>query len=199
VELPDVGPLEAWLELGPPFGNGGLEAAIHGARGETLRDSLPLRRILEWSRDVDDRVAALEPIEPFPAARRFIASACLTSDLIVVSSTPLKALEHEWQGCGLRSHLRFICSKDIGTKVQHLQAATAGERYPLDRVLMIGDAPKDLESAREAGVRFFPVNPGKENDSWEQLAAGVYPAFLRGTYTAAQEEERVREFLALLP
>lgn len=164
-----------------------------------MRDSLPLRRILEWSRDVDDRVAALEPIEPFPAARRFIASACLTSDLIVVSSTPLKALEHEWQGCGLRSHLRFICSKDIGTKVQHLQAATAGERYPLDRVLMIGDAPKDLESAREAGVRFFPVNPGKENDSWEQLAAEVYPAFLRGTYTAAQEEERVREFLALLP
>ncbi len=197
--LPDIGDLELWLASGPPFGNGGLESALQGAKGEALRDSESLRRILEWSRAVDERVAELAAIEPFPAAREFIQSACSTSDLIVVSSTPLKALEHEWEGCGLRSYLRFICSKDIGTKVQHLQAATEGGRYELDRVLMVGDAPKDLESAREAGVRFFPVNPGKENDSWALLAAEIYPAFLAGEYSAEREEALVGEFLALLP
>jgi phosphoglycolate phosphatase-like HAD superfamily hydrolase len=199
VELPDLRDLDLWLQSGPPFGNGGLEAALHGAKGEALRDSKSLRRILAWSRDVDERVADLAPIEPFPEARRLIESASRSSDLIVVSSTPLKALEHEWEGCGLRSYLRFICSKDIGTKVQHLQGATAGGRYALDRVLMVGDAPKDLESAREAGVRFFPVNPGKENHSWALLGSEVYPAFLQGAYTPAREEELIREFLALLP
>jgi len=199
VALPDLRDLGLWLESGPPFGNGGLEAALNGSKGEALRDSESLRKILDWSRDVDARVAELAAIEPFPNARRFIETSCATSDLIVVSSTPLKALEHEWEGCGLRSYLRFICSKDIGTKVQHLQAATAESRYPLDRVLMVGDAPKDLESAREAGVRFFPVNPGHENDSWSRLNEEVYPAFMAGTYSPEREEELVREFMALLP
>jgi phosphoglycolate phosphatase-like HAD superfamily hydrolase len=197
--LPDLADLGRWLESGPPFGNGGLEAALNGAKGESLRDSPSLRKILDWSRDVDTRVANLAAIPPFPNARHFVESACSMSDLIVVSSTPLRALEHEWEGCGLRSYLRFICSKDIGTKLQHLQAATADGRYELDRVLMVGDAPKDLESARDAGVRFFPVNPGGENDSWARLSAEIYPAFLAGDYTREKEDELVREFLALLP
>jgi phosphoglycolate phosphatase-like HAD superfamily hydrolase len=199
VELPDLRDLGLWLESGPPFGNGGLEAALQGAKGDALRESASLREILDWSRDVDDRVANLAAIPPFPDARRFIEGACATSDLIVVSSTPLKALEHEWEGCGLRSYLRFICSKDIGTKLEHLQAATADGRYDLHQVLMVGDAPKDLESAREAGVRFYPVNPGQENDSWARLIEEVYPAFIAGNYSREREEALVREFLALLP
>jgi phosphoglycolate phosphatase-like HAD superfamily hydrolase len=197
--LPDVTDLERWLEAGPPFGNAGLEQAVAGAKGAHLKDSPSLRRILDWSRDVDRRVAALAPIPPFPEARRFLETAGSRSDLMVVSSTPLAALEHEWQGCGLRDRVRFICSKDLGTKTQHLRAATDGDRYALERVLMVGDAPKDLESAREAGVRFFPILPGAENASWTRLADEVHPAWLAGGYTRDEERELEEAFLDLLP
>jgi len=199
VELPDTTDLQRWLSQGPPFGNAGLEAALQGGKGADLAGSPSLARILDWSRETDRRVRELPLLEPFPDARRFLEELAGRSDAVVVSSTPLAALQHEWKSLGLREHVRLICSKDIGSKTQHLQTALADGKYRPERTLMIGDAPKDLECAREAGVRFYPIVPGRENDSWRRLRETVYPDFLENSYTFALEESFIGEFLDHLP
>jgi len=198
-KIPDTAHLKAWLAAGPPYGNAGLEAAIRGERAAELQDSPELKNLMAWSLEVDIRVKALDVIPPFPNCKTFLEMVGNESDAMVVSSTPLSALNHEWDVNGIRSYIRFICSKDIGTKVLHLQLATEGGKYELDKVLMIGDAPKDMESAQEVGVRFYPINPGKEDDSWKRLHEEVYAKFIAGAYTQELEQQLIDEFLALLP
>ena len=76
--------------------------------------------------------------------------------------------------------------------------ATDG-RYGTARVLLIGDAPGDLETARACGIRFFPINPGAEADCWSRFLDEAYDRFLAGSYAGAYEQSRVAEFEALLP
>ncbi len=64
---------------------------------------------------------------------------------------------------------------------------------------MIGDAPKDLESTHNVGVRFYPVVPGQEDGSWQRLVEEIYPALLEGRYTREREEALISEFNAGLP
>ncbi|MEO0447869.1 MAG: HAD hydrolase-like protein, partial [Verrucomicrobiota bacterium] len=194
--LPEGAPLKRWLADGPPYGNRELAAAIDHARSAEDRETL--NAILAWSLETDRRVKALPPIPPFPEAVTFFEETTGKADNIVVSSTPLEALEHEWTKAGLRTAVRFICGKELGTKVQHLETALSCG-YAHHRVLMIGDAPKDLESAENAGVRFFPVMPGRENDSWKELRTTVFPAFLSDEYSQEEEHQRVTEFRNSLP
>lgn len=197
--IPDTTHLKAWLAAGAPYGNAGLEAAIKGERAVELKNSAELKKLLEWSLEVDVRVKGLDIIPPFPNCKTFLEMVGEKSDAMVVSSTPLAALSHEWDANGIRPYIRFICSKDIGTKVLHLQLATEDGKYDLGRTLMIGDAPKDMESAQEVGVRFYPVNPGKEDASWKRLHEEVYAKFVAGEYTAELEQQLIEEFMGLLP
>ena len=45
--------------------------------------------------------------------------------------------------------------------------------------MMCGDAPGDMAAARSAGVAFYPVLAGKEEESWAAFPA-VLDAFLAG-------------------
>jgi phosphoglycolate phosphatase-like HAD superfamily hydrolase len=197
--LPDTADLKAWLASGGPFGNNGLEAAIGGEKGDELKDSASLKKILGWSLGVDEGVKQLKVIPPFPHARVFLEQVGELADPIVVSSTPIAALNHEWESNRIRPCVTFIAAKEIGTKVQHLSMATQGGKYALDRVLMIGDAPKDMESAEEVGVHFYPINPGKEDASWQRLHEGIFTKFLTGDYRAELEQELKDQFLASMP
>ncbi len=49
-----------------------------------------------------------------------------------------------------------------------------------DKILMIGDANGDLKAAKSNGVLFFPVNPGKEEASWERLYREGLDKFFAG-------------------
>ena len=197
--IPETTHLKAWLAAGPPYGNAGLEAAIAGEQAPEFKDSPELKKLMAWSLEVDIRVKNLEVIQPFPNCKVFLEMVGEKSDAMVVSSTPLAALSHEWDVTGIRPYIRIIASKDIGTKVLHLQLATEDDKYPLSRVLMIGDAPKDMESAQEVGVRFYPINPGAEDASWKRLHEEVYAKFIAGEYTAELEQQLIEEFLGMLP
>lgn len=197
VALPDTTHLKAWLATSGPYGNVGLQKAIDGEILPGLTGSAELAKLMQWSLEVDVRVKQLDIIPAFPNAVTFLEKAKLEADLLVVSSTPVAALSHEWESNGIIEHIRFIASKDIGKKTQHLQWATDGKGY--ERRLMIGDAPKDMESAQEVGVRFYPINPGKEDASWKRLHEEVLGKFLADDYSEALEQQLIEEFLALLP
>jgi hypothetical protein len=64
---------------------------------------------------------------------------------------------------------------------------------------MIGDANGDLKAARSNGVSFFPINPGKEEESWEKLYKEGLDIFFAGKFKGGYEEELIKEFETYLP
>ena len=120
------------------------------------------------------------------------------ADTLVVSATPTDTLIHEWQVSKIDHHVRAIAGQELGTKKQHLKMATEG-KYAANRVLMIGDAPGDLEAARANHALFFPINPGHEEESWERFYKEGLNRFLAGDFAGAYEASLIAEFDALLP
>jgi phosphoglycolate phosphatase-like HAD superfamily hydrolase len=88
---------------------------------------------------------------------------------------------------------------DAAASAAHLALAAGSSRYVPDHVLMIGDAPGDMDAARANGFLFFPINPGREDASWERFYRESYARFTGGTYAGAYEAELIQDFLALLP
>ena len=193
VALPDLGPLRRFVESGGPL-------SLDALRAEAERTGEPeLRRLLDWSRAVNARVARELPSSPpFPGVREALAEMVEAADLVVVTQTPEEAVEREWREAGLRPYARAILGPAQGTKGEMLAQAVRG-RYATGRVLMIGDAPGDRRAAREAGAAFFPILPGHEPESWARLRGEVYPRFRDGRWTPEYEAGPVAEFEALLP
>ena len=65
-------------------------------------------------------------------------------------------------------HVRLIAGQELGSKSTQLWQAVDG-RYAPQHVLMIGDAPGDLDAARANGALFYPIIPGQEEHSRQRL------------------------------
>jgi hypothetical protein len=74
-----------------------------------------------------------------------------------------------------------------------------GDRYPAERVLMIGDAPGDLDAARDSGVLFFPTVPGQEDASWQELINEAFDRFAAGQYNGSYQDQKIARFQSSLP
>lgn len=158
-----------------------------------------LEQAVRWSSAVD---AAIEDmvhgVPPFPYVRESLQKMQGKVDLMVVSATPVEALEREWGEHGLAQYMTVIAGQEMGTKLQHLQFAAKG-KYPSDRILLMGDAPGDREAAKNAGVLYYPINPGGEDRSWKRFFDEGLGRFLDGTYAGEYEAKLISEFKKLLP
>ena len=156
--------------------NDGLREAIKNAPSEEARREL--EHVLEWSERVNWAIREIvKGIPPFPGVR--------------------EALEREWREHGIYEYAALICGQEMGTKSQHI-AATA-VHYPVDHVLMVGDAPGDLKAARDNGVLFYPVIPGEEEGSWARFNQEALDRFFSGTYAGDYQRELIERFEAALP
>jgi len=193
VALPDVEAIRAYVDSGVPLGNPTLETTVE-------RDGNPeLRRMLEWSLAVNREITARpEPIPPFAGALEALRRIAAAADAMVVSQTPEAALVSEWREHGIDGQVRLIAGQEIGTKAEQIRLAASG-KYADGRILLVGDAPGDLEAAREAGVRFYPIVPGREVESWRQFNATFFDRFLAGQYGEDQENAQIDAFLKALP
>lgn len=193
IPLPDLAAIRAYVDSGVALGNPSLEDAVR--RG----GSPELRRMLDWSlavnRDIDART---EPIHPFPGAIEALGRIASVADSMVVSQTPEAALVSEWHQHGIDKQVRLIAGQELGSKAEQIRLAAKG-KYPQNRILLIGDAPGDLEAAREAGVCFYPIVPGREADCWKRLIEDVLEQFLAGRYNSNCEMNLVDAFLKALP
>jgi phosphoglycolate phosphatase-like HAD superfamily hydrolase len=117
---------------------------------------------------------------------------------MVVSQTPYEALKREWEENKIDSFIIMIAGQEHGTKAEHLKYAAKG-KYPGEKILMIGDANGDLKAAKSNGALFFPINPGREEESWEKLYKEGLDRFFAGHYKGGYEEELIREFETYLP
>jgi len=194
--LPSVPALREWIASEPKPSNPALKAAIEATTGAARAE---LELVLAWSQAVNASVADMvKGLPPFPGVREFLREASTRADLIVVSATPGEALEREWNEHGIAAQVKVIAGQEMGKKAEHLQLAADG-KYRKNRVLMIGDAPGDMKAAKANGVLFYPIRPGKEEESWKLLREKYLVLFLAGDYRGTCQDELIREFLAELP
>jgi hypothetical protein len=64
---------------------------------------------------------------------------------------------------------------------------------------MIGDAPGDLKAANANDALFFPIKPGKEDESWEQFYKEGVHKFFDGSFKGAYQLQLLEEFEKFLP
>ena len=119
--------------------------------------------------------------------------------MIVVSQTPLEALKREWEENKIDHFLSLIAGQEHGTKTEHLRYATEGKGYDPDKVLMVGDAPGDLKAAKANHALFYPIIPGREEESWKNFAEEGIDRFFKGTFKGAYQDRLMDEFDRSLP
>lgn len=158
-----------------------------------------LERAWRWTNAVNDTVADMvHGVPPFPGVRESLAFLADKADMIVVSATPIGALQREWNEHDIAQYVEVIAGQEMGKKQLHLQLA-AGGKYDEDRVLMIGDAPGDMKAAKANNALFYPINPGDEETSWQRFYDEAMHKFLADDYAGDYEAQVIAEFEAMLP
>lgn len=144
--------------------------------------------LLRWSKTFRLLAMRRETLEKITAV----------ADVIVVSQTPTEALLREWREHNLTDWPRIIAGQEMGSKTDHL-ALAAGGKYPPNHVLMIGDAPGDRQAARDNNALFYPIVPGREEESWRKLFEQDFDKFIDGQYAGLYEKQLSDEFDDCLP
>ena len=192
-ESPKIDSLRKWIEQETRLGNPTLEAKVAETSDPVLTQAL------SWSTAVNETVAKfVRNVPPFPHVRQSLEKLKDCADMMVVSATPNEALEREWKEHDIAQYVRMICGQEMGSKKEHLKYG-AGGKYDQAKVLMIGDAPGDMNSAKVNDFLFYPINPGAEADSWKRFYEEAADKFLAGQYAGDYEKKLIDEFMEYLP
>jgi phosphoglycolate phosphatase-like HAD superfamily hydrolase len=158
-----------------------------------------LDKAMAWSLAVNDTIADMvHGIPPFPYLRESLEFLIDKADMIVVSQTPDEALYREWTEHKIDKYVRIIAGQEKGKKSQHLEWA-ASSKYVSDHILMIGDAPGDMRAARANNALFYPINPGHEEESWQQFYEEALHKFLNQEYEGEYEARLIDAFQKFMP
>ncbi|MGK7394239.1 MAG: HAD family hydrolase [Candidatus Cyclobacteriaceae bacterium M3_2C_046] len=192
-KMPDMSRVVGWTKNESKLGNPALEKYVQQVN-DPVMDNL-----LEWSVAVNKTVEDIVyGIAPFPYVRESLVKLQEKADAIVVSQTPVEALTREWEENDIDQYVRVIAGQEYGKKSEHL-AWAAKNKYPDEKILMIGDAPGDRKAADSNGVLFFPINPGHEEESWQRFYQEALDKFFNGTFQGEYQEKLVQEFESYLP
>lgn len=192
-KLADLSSLKRWVKAETKLSNANLRKYF-----ESNYDP-DLGKVVRWTEAVNKDISEmLRNIPPFPHAKQAIEKMSACADLIIVSQTPLEALEREWKEHDMKKYVKVIAGQEHGTKTEHL-ALAGKDKYPDNNILMIGDAIGDMNAARDNGILFYPIIPGKEDKSWELFINEGLGKFSRGLYSGSYENKLLMEFRKFLP
>ena len=192
--IPGIDALNEWTRTTHALSMPALEEAI-SCRPWT-EDRECLEKALNWSRAVNASINTLpEEVKiPFDGAKEGLAAAHAVADVAIVSSANREAVLEEWEKFGLIPNTDIMLTQDIGSK-----AYCIGEMlkfgYSKEKSLMVGDAIGDLDAAKHNGVYFFPILPGKEKESWDELVTEGLERLALGTYGGEYQEKKICEFM----
>ncbi len=188
IPIVGVDGLRNWVDNAPALNNEELYSAILAC--QDLDTQLCLRKALAWSLAVNERVNRLpdELKRPFGGAKECLAAAHRLADVVMVSGANLEAVTEEWESFGLLRHTDMVLAQDVGTELRCIEKMLEFGYEP-DHVLMIGDAPGDLEAAKKCGIWFYPILVNWEEESWEELEDVFLDVFLSGNYGSVQKEK----------
>jgi len=192
VRMPELAALDEWIKRESKLGNATLNAEVkNGNRG--------LEQVKRWSDAVNAQIEDIvKGVPPFPLVRDCLQKINQNADAMCISQTPAEALKREWAEHGIDPYVRIIAGQEMGTKTEHIKLAAAAKYNP-NRILMIGDAPGDFDAAKKNGALFYPINPGREEASWQRLNEEGLDRFFAGNYGGVYETALVKEFDVCLP
>jgi phosphoglycolate phosphatase-like HAD superfamily hydrolase len=155
--------------------------------------------VVNWTEEVNRDISLhLRNIPPFPHAKSAVEQISSIADIVIVSQTPLDALEREWKEHDLKKYVVTIAGQEHGTKTEHLEMAAKG-KYPENKILMIGDAKGDLDAAKNNDILFYPIIPGNEDESWKNFINEGLKKYVNGKYSGVYEENLIIKFRDALP
>ncbi len=192
-DVPNLAAVKQWVESTTELSNPSLKKAIEQTGDEQLQ------KTLEWSNRVNQAIKELpeEDNQAFPNVKESLAVIANDADIAIVSSANSGALQEEWTKHSLAPYISVMCGQEAGTKSTCI-AQLKAKGYETSHVLMIGDAPGDLEAALQNGVFYYPILVGKEGVSWERFIAEGLTKFLNGTFGGAYQEQLIEEFYSVL-
>ena len=79
-------------------------------------------------------------------------------------------------------YVSAVKSQKDGSKSACIAELIRQGGFDRKHVLMIGDAPGDMQAAIDNGAVFFPIVPGAESESWRLLAHKAWDSFVNGDY-----------------
>ncbi|MBN1155822.1 HAD family hydrolase [candidate division KSB1 bacterium] len=192
-EVPDLVDLRHWTKSETKLGNPTLQQEIDRTGSEELK------KVMDWSVTINQAVARIvKGVGPFPLLPEILTHMREKADVIVVSSTPAEALIREWEEHDIDRFVSIIAGQEMGSKKEHLKYTTA-DKYQPEKVLMIGDAPGDMKAAKANNAMFYPIIPGREEESWERLYNEILDLFFSGKYSRDVETKLIDEFNSYLP
>lgn len=185
----DAIPLKDFVEKSESLSNAALEAWMK-EHPHPLFDDIR-RWSLESDRLFEEHTRGLLPFKNVEAALKAMAE---QADVMVVSSASGKGLDKDWSFSGLTNYISLLAGQETGSKKVQLRLGADG-KYPPNKILMIGDAPGDLEAARSVEALFYPIVPGKEEESWRRLREESLKRFFAGSFQGEYESGLIGEFM----
>lgn len=183
-----------FAENSPELSNDAVQRAI-----DANPDSVMLKKMMSWSKAVNESINALPEEEklPYEGVREALAFAHEKADVAIVSSANLDAVLDEWKLYGLLEHTDIVMAQNVGSKAFCI-AEMLKKGYDPANVVMCGDAPGDWDAAKKNGVFYFPILVRKEKESWAEFVSEGFDHLLDGSYAGAYQEKKVSEFLTNL-
>ncbi len=179
-----------WVEETPELSNYALESYMK----ENIR--LPiLEHVLSWSQKVNEYIKDLpkEKKRAFEGVRETLEYARLYGDIVIVSSANRQAVEDEWEYNNLLDIVDFVLVQDMGSKAFCI-AELLKKGYEKEKVIMIGDAPGDLEAAQKNDILFFPIMVNKEKESWEEFRLIAFEKIVQAGDMSDYMKQKTEEF-----
>ena len=192
IDVGDYSGFEKYVETSSNFSNAGLMDYMNE------HPDIFLDEVYEWS-TLGDKLffEAANGMPPFKWVKESLSKAYELADITVVSSASAKGLSEDWTAGGIAEYTYEIMGQENGTKKQQLKQAV-GDNYSDECVLMIGDAIGDYEAAKSVNALFYPIMPGKEEESWKNFYEVGSEKFFEGTFEGNYEKELLDEFLKIL-
>ena len=196
VVVPNFSYLRDWIENETSLGNPALAAKIDSS---TRAEKKELEQVMAWSLGVNDMIEQIvHNLPPFPGVRDSLQKLHSKADVLVVSATPYEALKREWDEHEITAYVALIAGQEMGSKTEHL-TISASDRYPSERILMVGDSPGDLKAAQSVDALFFPINPGEEELSWQSFLEEGIDKFFSGKFAGDYQQELIQKYEVFLP
>jgi phosphoglycolate phosphatase-like HAD superfamily hydrolase len=191
--IPELNQVRLFIASGSLLSNQGLAEYIRSHPHPELEHALA------WSEAVNQAIEEMvHGIPPFPHALESLQGMVGQADLLVTSGTPVDVIQREWEEHDLLRYVQSLAGQEMGTKESHILKAASGKYAPC-HMLMIGDAPGDLDAARACKAFFFPILPGCEEESWKSFYHEGFHRFIRRQFDPEYQKQLIEQFMDLLP
>lgn len=156
--------------------------------------NLCIKKALEWSELVNQSLmmVSMSKKQPFDGAEEAVRLSSEYADVAIATAANGAEIKKEWKNLDILKYADVLTSQENGTKARCLKALVE-KGYEPQHVLMLGDAPADLEAAKAVGALFYPILAYQERESWEEFPEAL-KRFREGTYAGEYQDKKIQEF-----